>query len=166
MSDDDGAWDTDLPQSGGDKVSLRFWSPDGAARSTAVSKSGAVDGDHARQVVNFHTGFNLGLALLFLPLVTVVSRLLEKALPAPVRAEDPSKPRYLDASALETPALAIAAAARETLRMGDTLEHMLRDTSIARMMVVRSVGTLTMAAGRARATTRLPIAVRNKANGR
>lgn len=88
----------------------------------------AVDGDHARQVVNFHTGFNLGLAILFLPLVSLVSGLLERLLPAPVRAEDPSKPRYLDASALETPALAIAAAARETLRMGDTLERMLRDT--------------------------------------
>jgi phosphate:Na+ symporter len=87
-----------------------------------------VDADPARQVVNFHTGFNLCLALLFLPLVSVVSGLLERLLPAPVRAEDPSKPRYLDASALETPALAIAAAARETLRMGDTLEHMLRDT--------------------------------------
>jgi phosphate:Na+ symporter len=88
----------------------------------------AIDADHARQVVNFHTGFNLGLAILFLPLVSVVSGLLERLLPAPVRTEDPSKPRYLDASALETPALAIAAAARETLRMGDTLERMLRDT--------------------------------------
>ncbi|VTP67928.1 sodium-dependent inorganic phosphate (Pi) transporter [Serratia rubidaea] len=40
--------------------------------------------------------------------------------------EDPRlRPRHLDSSALDTPSLALANAARETLRMGDVVEHML-----------------------------------------
>jgi len=35
-----------------------------------------------------------------------------------VQEADPAKPRYLDETALETPSLALADAARETLRMG------------------------------------------------
>ena len=35
------------------------------------------------------------------------------------------KPKHLDTSALDTPALALANAARETLRMGDAMETML-----------------------------------------
>jgi phosphate:Na+ symporter len=36
-----------------------------------------------------------------------------------------TEPRYLDAAAISTPALALANAARETLRIGDTVEQML-----------------------------------------
>ncbi|MGQ0664762.1 MAG: Na/Pi cotransporter family protein [Pseudomonadota bacterium] len=89
---------------------------------------GALDADLGRQVVNFHTAFNLALALVFLPLLGPAAKLARRLLPDRVEVEDPSKPRYLDSTALETPSLAIAAAARETLRMGDTLERMLRDT--------------------------------------
>ncbi len=39
--------------------------------------------------------------------------------------DDPSRPRYLDQGALETPPIALAAAAREALRMADALEAML-----------------------------------------
>jgi phosphate:Na+ symporter len=39
---------------------------------------------------------------------------------------DPSKPIYLDESARETPAIALAGASREALRMADVLEAMLR----------------------------------------
>ncbi len=46
---------------------------------------------------------------------------------------DPSKPRYLDESALETPSLALADAARETLHMGDLVEVMLRKVMAAMM---------------------------------
>ena len=51
--------------------------------------------------------------------------LLRKLLPARVEAEDPSRPRYLDRAAVENPAIALAAAAREALRMADALEAML-----------------------------------------
>ena len=84
--------------------------------------------DVGRQAANFHTAFNLALAVAFLPLVGLVAKALERALPARPKDEDPAQPRYLDPGAIESPSLAIAAAARETLRMGDTLETMLRDT--------------------------------------
>jgi phosphate:Na+ symporter len=42
-----------------------------------------------------------------------------------VEADDPSRPRYLDHAALENPAVALASASREALRMADALEAML-----------------------------------------
>jgi phosphate:Na+ symporter len=88
----------------------------------------ALDPEPGRAVANFHTAFNVALAVLFLPLVGPVARLVRAVLPDRIAADDPTTPRYLDQTALGTPPLAIAAAARETLRMGDTLERMLRDT--------------------------------------
>jgi phosphate:Na+ symporter len=87
--------------------------------------------DNARVVADFHTGFNLLLALLFFPILTPFARLLERALPARVVAEDPGQPRYLDPSARESPPIALAGAAREALRMVDVLETMLRGVQAA-----------------------------------
>jgi len=84
-------------------------------------------GDVARQIVNFHLGFNVAIAAVFLLLLGPAARLARKLLPERPSTDDPSKPRYLDPAVIDTPALAIAAAARETLRMGDALESMLRD---------------------------------------
>ena len=50
-----------------------------------------------------------------------------RVLPERKQTEDASAPRYLDEAALDTPPLALANAARETLRMGDAVEVMLRD---------------------------------------
>jgi phosphate:Na+ symporter len=58
---------------------------------------------------------------------------LERLFPERVRDADPARPRYLDETALETPSLALADAARETLRMGDTVEQMLRNVMAAMM---------------------------------
>jgi phosphate:Na+ symporter len=87
-----------------------------------------LDGSGARQVANFHTTFNLALALFFLPLIGPIARFCVRLLPARSETEDGGKPRYLDPAALESPAVAIANAARETLRMGDVVARMLRDT--------------------------------------
>jgi phosphate:Na+ symporter len=81
--------------------------------------------DPARAVADFHTLFNLILAVLFLPALGPYAWLLRKVLPARVAADDPSRPRYLDHGALESPPIALAAAAREALRMADALETML-----------------------------------------
>ena len=79
-----------------------------------------------RMVVNFHLLFNLALAAVFIYATEPVARLTERLLVAPRRGEDPSRPRYLDDSALATPSLAIACAAREALRLGDVVETMLK----------------------------------------
>jgi phosphate:Na+ symporter len=90
-----------------------------------------IEPDPARTVADFHTGFNLVLAALFLPALGPYAWVLRKLLPARVTAEDPSRPRYLDHTALETPAIALAGAAREALRMADALEAMLNGAADA-----------------------------------
>jgi phosphate uptake regulator/predicted site-specific integrase-resolvase len=72
-------------------------------------------------------------AMLFIGLLDVMAQLLKKLLPNRVKEADPLRPRYLDESALETPSLALADAARETLHMGDLVEIMLRKVMAAMM---------------------------------
>jgi len=86
----------------------------------------SLEPDPARAVADFHTLFNLATAALFLPLLGPFARLLVRLLPARTAPSDPSRPLYLDEGARETPALALAAAAREALRMADVTEAMLR----------------------------------------
>jgi phosphate:Na+ symporter len=84
-----------------------------------------IDPDASRAVADFHTAFNIILAVLFLPVLTPFGALLVRLLPARVEPDDPSRPRYLDRAALETPPVALAGAAREALRMSDGLEALL-----------------------------------------
>jgi len=81
-----------------------------------------------RQAADFHTAFNLALAIVFIGLTGPVARLCARLLPARPKGSDDGKPRYLDRAAMESPAVAIANAARETLRMGDLVSRMLGDT--------------------------------------
>jgi phosphate:Na+ symporter len=85
-----------------------------------------VDPDNTRVVADFHTGFNLILALIFFPLLTPYASLLCRLLPARIDPADPSRPMYLDPAAIEVPMVALGAATREALRMADALESMLQ----------------------------------------
>jgi phosphate:Na+ symporter len=87
-----------------------------------------LDPDPARAVADFHTGFNIVLALLFFPILKPFARFLTYLLPVRVDTSDPSQPVYLDGAARETPSIALAGAAREALRMVDVFEDMLRGT--------------------------------------
>jgi phosphate:Na+ symporter len=84
-----------------------------------------VEPDNARAVADFHTLFNLALAVIFLPLLTPYSKLLQRLLPRRIDPADPSRPLYLDAAARETPIVALGGAAREAMRLADVLETML-----------------------------------------
>ncbi len=87
------------------------------------------DPDPARQIVNFHTAFNIALALAFLPFIGPMTRLSEIILPDRPRENDESLPRYLDAAAVSTaPSAALVCVARETLRVSDIIQRMMRDT--------------------------------------
>jgi len=79
----------------------------------------------ARQVADFHTAFNLALAICGIWFTVPVSRLAKRAITELPKLDDPALPQYLDRSMLETPSVALAAAARETLRMGDIVALML-----------------------------------------
>jgi phosphate:Na+ symporter len=89
--------------------------------------------DLARLTAEFHVAFNLATAVVFIGLLDPIATLLKRLLPDRVQQADPARPRYLDETALETPSLALADAARETLRMGDMVETMLRKVMTAMM---------------------------------
>ena len=101
--------------------------------------------DLARLTVMAHLGFNITLAVLFLPLIDPLTRLLVRLLPDQADASD-TGPRHLDETVLGEPAAALAAATRETLRVGDLVEKML-DTSLVALkandeLLCRSVSHL------------------------
>ncbi|MCA6107804.1 Na/Pi cotransporter family protein [Bradyrhizobium cenepequi] len=93
----------------------------------------ALQPDLAKATALFHIAFNVATAVLFIGVLDSLARLLNMLLPRRVRDADPARPRHLDESALETPSLALADAARETLRMGDIVEEMLRKVMAAMM---------------------------------
>lgn len=79
----------------------------------------AMPGDFAREVAMFHTGFNLLVGVLALPVLAHISVIVGWMV-TPDRSDIESAPpeSFLDRSALETPSLAIAQATRETLCRG------------------------------------------------
>ncbi|SMH31609.1 Na/Pi cotransporter family protein [Azospirillum agricola] len=85
-----------------------------------------LSGSGGRLAADFHLLFNLALAALFVLPLPALARLLVRLFPERVSVADPSAPLHLDRAALAAPHLAIANAAREALRMSDTVEVMLR----------------------------------------
>lgn len=81
-----------------------------------------------RVVANFHTAFNLTLAIAFLGLLGPLAQLLERLLPAKPGEAALEVPRHLDDALLEAPTLALANAEREIMRLVDIVEAMLRET--------------------------------------
>jgi len=81
--------------------------------------------DAAQIAVYFHLLFNVVIAVGFLFFTEKIARVAERLLPARRDVDDTAKPRYLDASALDTPKLAIGNAAREAMRLADFVEQML-----------------------------------------
>ncbi|WJH38510.1 Na/Pi cotransporter family protein (plasmid) [Aliirhizobium terrae] len=88
-------------------------------------------GSDSRLVANFHTAFNLVVAAVFMPFLSPFANALVKFMPQRIDESDPGQARYLDPSAKETPIVALQAAAREVLRIVDTLEEMLTGTKAA-----------------------------------
>lgn len=76
-------------------------------------------------VVYFHLAFNALLAVLFIWFTDRVAALVEWWLPDARDRDTGTQPRYLDAVALATPALALGNAAREAIRLADTVQDML-----------------------------------------
>jgi phosphate:Na+ symporter len=79
-----------------------------------------------QQVVLFHLGFNVLMALSFIAFTGPMARLVERVLPKADVSRRGDRPRHLDPVALATPSLAISCAAREALHQADVVETMLR----------------------------------------
>jgi phosphate:Na+ symporter len=91
----------------------------------------AVDPNPVRLAADFHALFNIVMALLFILPLGAFARLLERFLPDVKTATDLSVPLYLGEGVNDTPSVALACAARETLRMGDIVDTMLEQTMTA-----------------------------------
>jgi phosphate:Na+ symporter len=101
----------------------------------------ALQPDAAKMTAEFHMLFNVALAAVFIGALDPLASLLVRILPEKKQPADAAMPRYLDDSALETPPLALANAAREAIRTGDTVEAMLRDVMTALLNNDRKLAT-------------------------
>ncbi len=84
--------------------------------------------DIPRQIANAHTLFNVGLAVLFLPTADWAADLITRGVPE--RRTTDAGAIYLSPQTLDTPAVALGQALRETLRMGDVVVRSLKDSLI------------------------------------
>lgn len=81
------------------------------------------------QVINLHLLFNIGVAIIGLPLVPPLLKAMAMILPTPASATPLNeRSAVLDPQALADPERALACATREILHMGETVEAMLRPT--------------------------------------
>jgi phosphate:Na+ symporter len=85
----------------------------------------------ARLAADFHTAFNILLAILFIGPLDLMAKRLTRWFPDQPKSAHPGTPVYLDPSAASAPAVALVCAAREVLRMGDLVETMLRQAMTA-----------------------------------
>ncbi|MDX9672013.1 MULTISPECIES: Na/Pi cotransporter family protein [unclassified Pseudomonas] len=88
----------------------------------------SLDFSSQEMVIGFHLLYNTARCLILLPSVGPMARLCAWLLPERPEVNGTAKPRHLDPTALVTPSLALANAARETLRMGDLIDNMLDAT--------------------------------------
>ncbi len=86
----------------------------------------SIGGGVAREIANAHTVFNVVNALLFIPFVSQFAALVVRLVPDR-EAEGALAPKYLDPGLIRTPALALAKARMEMLRMASRVQKMLAD---------------------------------------
>ncbi|MCB9964346.1 MAG: Na/Pi cotransporter family protein [Rhodospirillales bacterium] len=84
--------------------------------------------DGPTQVIAFHVLFNTVICLLALPFTGWIGEIVRTLRPDSSADHDAGKVRYLDKDMLNTPSVALANSERETLRMAEIVERMLRLT--------------------------------------
>lgn len=84
-------------------------------------------GSVERDIANFHTIYNILAALVFFPGIKKGADLIEKLVP-PKEHEKEFGVEYLNKSDWQSPAVALAHAEREVLRMGDIVLSMVQDS--------------------------------------
>ncbi|MCX7785986.1 MAG: Na/Pi symporter [candidate division WOR-3 bacterium] len=85
-----------------------------------------LSGSLPRQIANAHTLVNIFACILFLPFLKPFEKLLKLLLPDKLREKYEITPLYLDTTVLDAPAMALAQAHREVLRMGDIVYDMVK----------------------------------------
>jgi len=78
----------------------------------------------AAKIAITHILFNVALAIIFLPLIPLLGKLVMHIIPTPPGMEEKFAPKYLDKKALSTPAIAFAQAKREIMRVAEIASSM------------------------------------------
>ncbi len=94
-----------------------------------ASGLGHVPMSDAELVISFHVFYNVIRCVALVPFSGAMARLCTRLISDDVENDLRLKPKHLDYSALDTPALALVNAARETLRIGDVIEQMMQTLS-------------------------------------
>ena len=83
----------------------------------------------ARQIANAHTGFNLTMTLLWIPLIWLMVKIVMKLVPDQKGKMQliPSAPKYLDDKLVGQTAAALQLVAKEVVRCSKLVEDMLRE---------------------------------------
>ena len=76
-------------------------------------------------VIYFHVFYNLIRCLAMVPFAEPMARFCKRVIQDQPELDGRLKPKHLDPTALDTPTLALANAAREALRIGDAMENMM-----------------------------------------
>lgn len=81
----------------------------------------------SRQIANAHTGFNLTMTLIWIPLVPLMVKIVMKLVPERRKEEAavPSAPMYLDDKLIGQPAAALKLVEKEVLRCSELVKEML-----------------------------------------
>lgn len=83
----------------------------------------------ARQIANAHTGFNLAMTIIWIPLIGLMVKIVMKIIPE--RKEkfqlSPSSPRFLDDKLIGQPVAALHLVAKEVVRCSELVKDMLTE---------------------------------------
>jgi phosphate:Na+ symporter len=86
-----------------------------------------IPGQMHTKIAQLHTGFNLLQALIGLPLIGVLTRLMERLIPAPTGASKPFGPKFIIDIPMDSITLATGQSLREILHMSEIVRSMLHD---------------------------------------
>lgn len=83
----------------------------------------------SRQIANAHTGFNLAMTLIWIPLLGVMVKLVALLIPEGQKRNQiiPSAPKYLDTKLLGQPVAALRLVAKEVVRCSELVKEMLTE---------------------------------------
>ncbi len=87
-----------------------------------------VPGTFEQRVAMAHTGFNIVLAVIGLPLVGLISKAVETLVPTPLAVDTPEfGPRYINTGSADSPSLALTQSMREIMHVAEIVRGMLGD---------------------------------------
>ena len=83
----------------------------------------------SRQIANAHTGFNLTMTLIWIPLIPLMVKIVMKIVPERQERVQalPSAPMYLDEKLIGQPSAALQLVAKEVIRCSDLVREMLKE---------------------------------------